>query len=135
MVLFIKGRNLDDALLYCSNIFYHSVDTWKRMSEHTHTVDTAQTFQRTCMIVHTNLLGSACQRYIWQKNSLLSRSYKRTAPVNFKLKVLQKKMSGIQLILILLAVAVNHGSIITCPASTFLQSSEITQNGGGTNFL
>ena len=30
------------------------------------------------------------------------------APVNFKLKVLWKKMSGIQLILILLAVAINH---------------------------
>ena len=53
----------------------------------------------------------------------------------FQVKSSTEKMSGIQLILILLAVAVNHGSIITCPASTFLQSSEITQNGGGTNFL
>ena len=57
------------------------------------------------------------------------------APVNFKLKVLRKKMSGMQLILILPAVAVNQASITTCPASTFLQPLEITQNGGGTNFL
>ena len=52
------------------------------------------------------------------------------APVNFKLRVLQKKIPGIQLILIPLAVVVSHGSTIICPASTFLQSSEITQNGG-----
>ena len=61
MVLFIKGNNLDDAFLYCLNI----VDMWKRMPEHTHyTMNTAQTYQLICMIVHTNLLGSACQRYI-----------------------------------------------------------------------